>query len=71
MSANRRTNFTRSRPRGLRPLPGGRWVGSTLYDAPRTVGQRGEDDALDHLDSLGLCCCWTKPRRHRRYRRAR
>jgi hypothetical protein len=27
---------------------------------------RGLAQALDHLDELGLCACWTAPRHHRR-----
>ncbi|MGH3550510.1 MAG: hypothetical protein ACRDQU_20800 [Pseudonocardiaceae bacterium] len=26
---------------------------------------RSLSQALDHLDSLGLCCCWVAPRRRR------
>lgn len=27
---------------------------------------RGQAEALDELDELGLCACWTAPRPHRR-----
>jgi hypothetical protein len=32
---------------------------------PPARGTRGLADALDHLDHLGLCACWTAPRHHR------
>jgi len=34
-------------------------------ESPSTV-ERGLAEALDHLDELGLCACWTAPRPHRR-----
>jgi hypothetical protein len=46
-----------------------RWLGTILYSAEPERGReplRGLADALDHLDELGLCACWTAPRRHRR-----
>jgi hypothetical protein len=45
------------------PLPCdlARWC--PAYDGPRP--RPGLTTAADHLDSAGLCVCWTVPRRHR------
>jgi hypothetical protein len=52
-------------PCGCRdPLPCDlrRWC--PVWDGPRPVSRRGLAVALDELDELGLCACWTAPRPH-------
>jgi hypothetical protein len=45
------------------PLPCdlARWC--PAWDGPRPAASIGT--ALDHLDAVGLCCCWVAPRAHR------
>ena len=41
--------------RRLRPLPGGRWFGSTRYDPPRRLRLVAREPAYD-AHALGLAC---------------
>jgi hypothetical protein len=67
MTRRRRAAAARMRllPCGCRdPLPCdlARWC--PARNGPRPAVTRGLAEALDELDALGLCSCWTGPRRH-------